>query len=433
MGGERSTLLVIDDDEAVRHLVSKRLELAGHRVVQADSGFDAFDLVIHEAVDLVVLDLMMPQIHGFEVLEKLRKIYAFNDLPVIILSARDSGEDVITALRAGANDYAIKPPNFDLLLKRIDVHLGLKNGNERAIGPYRIVRELGAGGMAAVYEAVDPGRDRHVALKVLPRAQTLNKKFAKRFLLESELAAKIEHPNIVKLYDAGCDHETYYIAMELAHGDNLGILRRRRPLSTDEALNIGRQVASALAALACENIIHRDIKPENIIVSESGEAKLTDFGIARDVHAEERVTQTGVGIGSVGYASPEQFEGRGDARSDIYSLGCTLYFLLTGSDAFRGAKSHQWFLEEKRKPPPRVRKVNPAVTMAVDRLVYRMMQPSPERRFQCHQEVVEAIDALLRSPRPLNREVRPWWQWGVALMGVLGMGAMAFWKMSTWG
>jgi serine/threonine-protein kinase len=204
---------------------------------------------------------------------------------------------------------------------------------------YAIEREIGSGGMAVVYLARDLRLDRTVALKVL-RPELAASLGVERFIREIEIAGKLNHPNILPLYDSGEADGLLYYAMPYVEGESLrDLLAREQQLPLDEALRITREVADALSHAHAYGVIHRDIKPENIMF-QSGHAVVSDFGIARAVTAAggEKLTQTGVAVGTPVYMSPEQAAGVGtiDARSDVYALGCLLYEMLAGEAPFTG-------------------------------------------------------------------------------------------------
>ncbi|MBI3180064.1 MAG: protein kinase [Deltaproteobacteria bacterium] len=428
-----ATVLVVDDDHAIRRLVARRVEQAGYAVVTAETGEQAIETLSKQAVDAMVLDVMMPGIDGFEVLRRVRQTHAMSVLPVIILSARDKGPDVIEALRLGANDYATKPVDFDVLMKRLATHLSLKTARGKSLGGYRILHKIGSGGMGVVYAAQSPNTERPAALKVLPRSMTIDEVFVQRFMREGRLASRVDHPNVVRVYDAGREDETYFIAMELVEGKTVAQIRDEGPIDLHRALAITRQVGSALEALRVAGIIHRDIKPENIIVTSDGTAKLTDFGIAREVNVSGRMTDSGIGVGSVLYASPEQIRGEGDFRSDIYSLGCTLFFMLTGQDPFDATKSVQWILRRKLARPPRITDINKSLPEPVAMLVDRMLAPRPERRFQGYTEIYSAVD-ILTSGGPLRRHDgrRTLAMAGAIAAGVI-LAGLAIWQLWRYG
>jgi serine/threonine-protein kinase len=271
--------------------------------------------------------------------------------------------------------------------------------------------------MGIVYSAIEQPSGRRVALKVLPRAMTVDELFVQRFLREATLAGRIDHPNVVPIYDTAKEDETYVIAMELVEGMNLAELCDGRPIQGRRALRIARQVASGLSALKQAGVLHRDIKPENVIVTARDKVKITDFGIARDLVATTRMTETGVGVGSVIYASPEQIQGRGDFRSDIYSLGCTLYFMLNGVDPFPPDKSIDRVLKHKLARPPRVREFQTRVPQSLRELVMTMIDARPAHRFQNYDELLAAIDELIEGRGAAgapDRRRRAWLAFGMA-------------------
>ncbi|MCL5885722.1 MAG: protein kinase, partial [Actinobacteria bacterium] len=193
-------------------------------------------------------------------------------------------------------------------------------------GRYEPQRLIARGGMADVYRAHDRLLDRTVALKVLFRELSVDRAFVERFRREAQSAAGLSHHNIVSVYDWGEDGGTYYIVMEFVEGLPLSaILRTNGPMTPQRSSEIAAEVASALSYAHKHNVVHRDVKPGNVIITEDGQVKVTDFGIARAFNTEDSLTQTGSVMGTATYFSPEQAEGVGvDGRSDIYSLGIVL-------------------------------------------------------------------------------------------------------------
>lgn len=429
---DRGKILIVDDDDDIREMLVARLEHHGFETATAPTGEDALERVDDTNPSLVLLDIMMPGINGYETLERIREHRAFTDLPVIMLSAKDRGEDVVRALQLGANDYAIKPVEFEVLLKRIRRHIVLAAPRAQVLGDYLIHEKIGEGGMGLVYSATQVTTNRKVALKILPRALTVNELFVKRFRQESELAARIDHPNVVKVLGAGFDGETHFIVMELIDGTDLADLREVREFTIVEVLTMGREVASALAELLKLGVIHRDIKPENVILDHDGTAKITDFGVARDTSSRRRITDTGVGIGSVSYSSPEQLEGRGDSRADIYSLGCTLFYAITGVDPFpQDVPTDELYRRKRRRSPSIAAHLDDPPTKVV-RLLRRMMAPTPEQRYNTHQAVIDAIDEILGTTRRSVVSRARAWRWASLALGTF-IGAMVLWRVLAYG
>jgi serine/threonine-protein kinase len=205
------------------------------------------------------------------------------------------------------------------------------------IGRYEVLRLLGRGAMATVYEALDPSLERKVAIKVLDQREFGSDELAQRFLREARAVARLSHPHVVGVYDVGIEGELAYIVMELMLGQTLQQrLAPGRPWPLGALLPVAQQLLGALAYVHAAGVVHRDIKPANVMLDESGRVKLADFGVARIEGAAER-TQIGTVIGTPRYMAPEQFSGKiVDSRTDLFAVGALLYRLATGRDAFDG-------------------------------------------------------------------------------------------------
>jgi serine/threonine protein kinase len=407
--GHASTLLIVDDDPAIVRMLAQRLGSVGYRVLSAGTGRDALELVTNTAVDIALCDINMPGMDGFELLASIRRHRSAGDLPVIMLSARDRGPDVIQALRLGANDYATKPVRLEELEGRIEAHLALKAVEGQVVRGYQLVRRLGSGAMGVICEAQEVETGRTVALKVLKRSYSLDRLAVGRFLREAELASRVTHPNVVRTYTAGIDGQTHYIAMELVRGCDLATLIKGTPLELSAALGIARQVVLALKAMATVGVVHRDIKPENVLVSLDGNVKVTDFGIAHDVKRTHRLTGTGFGVGTLAYASPEQLHGDAGEGTDIYGLGCTLFFMITGDDPFDGQKPLVALNRDKLRSPRRVTARASGLSPDAARLIQAMLAPVAARR-PAADEVLEAVDALLAGVPVTLPSREPFWE-----------------------
>lgn len=265
-------------------------------------------------------------------------------------------------------------------------------------GSYRVLHPLGSGGMSSVYRAEHVQTGHEVALKVLPPALAKNPIVLQRFLREAKSAESLEHPNIVSIYDRGVDQGRHYLVLEYVKGTDLHeYVQLRGPLSAAEALGIARQVAEGLRFAAARGLVHRDIKPSNILRSETGEVKITDLGLALHVDFEdERVTREGTTVGTVDYMSPEQARDSraADLRSDLYSLGCTMYYLLTGIPPFPGGGIVDKLTRHAKSPPPNVRDLRPDVPPALADVMLRMMAKQPEDRYANFDELIAALDAV---------------------------------------
>lgn len=263
---------------------------------------------------------------------------------------------------------------------------------------YRVLRRLGRGGMADVYSARDLELDRDVAIKVLRRDLARDRDYIARFRREAKAAAKLNHGNIVQIYEVGEESERYYIAQELIDGVNLRQwLDRDGALEAEQAIVVLYGVASALDAAATQGITHRDIKPENLMWSKSGEVKVADFGLARlgnDGDSRAGLTQAGLTLGTPRYMSPEQVQGhKVDPRSDLYSLGVTMYHLLAGRPPFEAddplalAFSH---VNETPQPLDRARGKNDLPEWMIA-IIAKLMRKSPKDRFQSPGDLLDAL------------------------------------------
>lgn len=262
---------------------------------------------------------------------------------------------------------------------------------------YEIISKIGAGGMADVYKARCHRLNRFVAIKILKQEYSEDKKFVDKFRAEAQSAAGLSHPNIVNVYDVGEDNGLYYIVMELVEGITLkNFIERKGKLEVKEATGVAIQIAQGMEAAHQNHIIHRDIKPQNIIISREGKVKVTDFGIAK---AASSNTITSNAMGSVHYISPEQARGGySDEKSDIYSLGVTLYEMLTGQVPFVGDNTVSVALSHIQEEPIPVRNINPAVTASIDKIVQKCMQKKPERRYLTASSLIDDLKKSIANP-----------------------------------
>lgn len=267
-------------------------------------------------------------------------------------------------------------------------------------GKYQIKRLIGFGGMATVYEAEDTLLNRKVAVKFLPDARKQQKTAVERFVTEAQVAGRLNHPNIIAIFDIGYENETYYIAMELLNPGSAGsYIKKRGRLHWYEASTIVLQCCSALTAAHQTGLVHRDIKPDNILCSPAGSTKLADFGLVKELHVEGAgLTQSGVVVGTPLYMSPEQCSAQPlDARSDIYSLGASYYALLTGSAPYPTGSVPHIMLQHCKSKVPDPRLLAPDVPDAVVRIVERAMAKRPDSRFQTAADFAQALDAVLKT------------------------------------
>ncbi len=262
---------------------------------------------------------------------------------------------------------------------------------------YEIIDNVGSGGMADVYKAKDQRLNRFVAIKVLKPEYSSDKSFVNKFRGEAQSAAGLSHPNIVNVYDVGDDSGLHYIVMELVEGITLKrFIERKGKLEIKEAVGIAIQIAQGMEAAHDNHIIHRDIKPQNIIISRDGKVKVTDFGIAKATNSN---TITSNAMGSVHYLSPEQARGGySDEKSDIYSLGVTLYEMLSGKVPFAGDNTVSVALLHIQGEAMPLRELDQSIPISVDKIVQKCMQKRPERRYHSASELILDLKRAIANP-----------------------------------
>ena len=291
-----------------------------------------------------------------------------------------------------------------------------------SIGDYRVIRRLGRGGMAEVYLAEQISLKRNVALKVLHTELARDQSYIERFRREAQSAAALVQANIVQIYEVGEVDGYYFIAQEYVAGRNLRqYLGRHGAVEPVMAVNVIRQVAMALQKAGEMNVIHRDIKPENIMLSTKGEVKVADFGLARvnDEATQQGLTQVGVTMGTPLYMSPEQVEGKPvDPRSDIYSLGVTVYHMLAGEPPFDGDNALAIALQHIKNEPQPLQEIRPDIPFELADVVNQMMAKSPEAR-------PASGNALLKELRKVKIDLDSDWDHLVEKLAVSETGSLA--------
>jgi serine/threonine-protein kinase len=287
---------------------------------------------------------------------------------------------------------------------------------------YRLDQKIGEGGMATVYQGYDIRLNRRVAVKILHSHYINDADFLRRFDHEARAAANLNHANVVNVYDVGQDGDIHYIVMQYVDGINLKtLINREAPLLIAYAVSIAEAIALGLEAAHREGLIHRDIKPQNVIVGTDGHVRITDFGIAKS-HLSTALTQTGITFGTADYISPEQAQGQtATPQSDIYSLGVTLYEMLTGRLPYTGDNAVSIAMQHVNTPPPAPRQLNPQIPDQLEHLVLQALAKNPSERpasaqafahmLRHYRSVAEqptsANAAGISAPRPSAPATRP--------------------------
>jgi len=251
------------------------------------------------------------------------------------------------------------------------------------LGDYEILAELGGGGMGRVYRARDLTLERIVALKTLAPQFRTDQVLVQRFLKEARAAARLNHPNIVQIYDFGKEGDTYYLAMEYVEGESLAGFLKRGTFTESDAISVTRFTCRALVVAHSEGLIHRDIKPDNLMLTAKGELKLVDLGVAKRVDEDQSLTQTGQALGTPHYISPEQIRAAKDidGRADIYSLGATMYHLVTGKPPFNGSSSAMVMSLHLYQPVEDPRVLVPDLSEGFSFVLQKMMAKDPNDRY----------------------------------------------------
>ena len=275
----------------------------------------------------------------------------------------------------------------------------------RILGGYRLLHKLGSGGMADVYLAEQTSLNRRVAVKALRPATLLHPEAVERFSQEARAAAALVHGNIVQIHEVGCIEGIHFLAEEFVSGPSLRAwLKESGPLGPDAVLSVLMQVAAALACAEGGGVVHRDIKPENLLLTPRGEVKVADFGLARVLHDDLELTQTGMALGTPLYMSPEQSHGgEVDVRSDLYSLGATAYHLVAGQPPFRGTTGVAVALAHAKEPLAPLVKIRPDFPEAIADVIERLLEKDPGKRFQSPSDPLDVVEQLVTQRAPPSR------------------------------
>ena len=403
-----STILLVDDNEVIQMTCGRYLENEGYEVVKAEDGDQALHLLGQVQADLVLLDVMMPGLSGFEVLERVRQHHSPDELPVIMATAKDQNKDVVRAFDLGANDYITKPLDFPVLGVRIKAQLRSRKKartqpgrRARAAsfavepgavidGKYRLESLIGHGSYGIVYQARHLTLDRQVAVKLLER-DLGDDEMVERFQQEGISACRIDHPNAVSVLDSSVSEAgTPYLVMELLRGHSVeDEMRRKGRLSPARCNAIVGPICDVLGEAHALGIIHRDVKPQNVFLHQTrhGETvKVLDFGIAKlvgDPVAKRDLTPEEGVVGTPIYMAPERFTGEpDDGRSDVYSLAVMIYEMLAGQLPFGEPEGNpiKIILKHLHEPPIPLLALCPELPEELAEVILEALAKHPEDR-----------------------------------------------------
>jgi len=429
-------VLLVDDQDELRELFRRTLRKDGHEVVTAANGRAAVELARESRFDVVISDVRMPDMTGVELLQELHE--RDPDLPVLLVSGSPDLDTAMKAVQFGALEYLVKPVPFDKLRACASRAVDLRRKRDAAEqvlehyrsgerprarpglgdhrdswtgellgGRYRIGRQIGAGGMGGVYEAVreDLGQMR-VAVKVLHESLADDESLLRRFRREAETVGVINHPNIVKILDVHIEpEEPAFLVMELLDGLSLRQeLVRHGTFSAPRIVFIVSQILAALAAVHRAHVIHRDIKPENVFLTSisglSDIVKVLDFGVAKLMTrpSGDTLTQVGMVLGTPTYMAAEQARGAAiDARSDLYSVAAIMYECLTGKVPYTGDNYNALLFAIQQGKPESLAEVRPDLDPALIAVIERAMATEAAQRFQSAEDMAEALAPWLNA------------------------------------
>ena len=426
MGEQTDSILVVDDNPVTRVLCSRVLAREGYRVLVAEDGIEALRLVKEDKVDLVLLDVMMPGLDGFDVLVALRKVFPSDTLRVLMVTAKDKSQEVVRAFELGADDYILKPLDIPVMLVRIQAQLRARPKRREmdtsslqvapgAVleGKYRLESPIGQGSFGAVYRATHLALERAVAIKVFHHGLKTGAETS-RFQHEAISACRVDHPNAVKVLDLSlAGSGVPFMVMELLEGRSLAAeLELEGRLSLSRCLEILTPICKVLSEVHGVGLIHRDIKPQNVFLhrGRQGEVvKVLDFGIAKLIDGaamQTRQTVNGI-VGTPVYMAPERFSDEvSSQRSDIYSLGVMLYEMLAGRRPFESTGDiFKLIVMHMNEMPISLCELRPELPSAIDQVVMAALaKKSTERPTAgelAHQftEALSHEEPLAESPR----------------------------------
>jgi serine/threonine protein kinase len=387
-------ILVVDDDAVVRDHARLCLSGDGHVVETATNGEEGLRLASAHAYELILTDVYMPVLDGFGLASRLREREGEATPAIIFMSNIEDNSNYRRAFGLRAADFLVKPVSCEDL--RLAVRDRLNPPARASLPPparipgLRVVRPLGTGASARVFLAVREATREQCALKLihLPEAGDEQREVIERFVTECTILESIDEPGVARVYEHGVTDDCLYIALEYLPGGDLS-RELGTPLPAERAIDECLQVARALGCIHARGIVHRDLKPANLMRRADGSLALVDFGIAHvgQVH----LTEHGRLLGTPSFMSPEQLNSqRADARSDVYSLGCLFYQMLTGERAFRGESLPALFAAHTAGPRPQL----PAALAAIQPVLDRMLARDRTDRFADGRSLASALESV---------------------------------------
>jgi serine/threonine protein kinase len=416
-------ILVAEDNAIWRAVVARHITLWGHEPVVAENGTLAWDILQRDdAPRLAILDWQMPGLDGIDVCRRVKRDPNHPFTYVVMLSSRDAQEDIVAGLDAGADDYLTKPIDPTLLKSRIAAAERIvrlvppKEWATPRIDGYEIKSMLGKGVFATVWEAFHEATGRTSALKII-RVDLATDDVFGRFAREIELMEQLSHPHIAGIYDSQIDKTLAYYSMELVSGGTLEAYVQRKKTAPARLIHLIAKVADALDHAHRKGVVHRDLKPSNIMMTDEGEPKLVDFGLARSMFTTNREdsalhSMDGTVIGTPLFMSPEQALGKNqslDGRADIFGLGIILYVLLLRKNPYNANPCDAWAMirevaEGQPRPPSELR---PGFDADLEKIMMKAFAHNPDDRFSTAGEFGEAIRSFLKERSRAGQPEKP--------------------------
>ena len=391
-------ILIVDDQADIRKILSLALTRAGFLTDVAQNGAEAIEKAKKFNPQLILLDVMMPQMDGFEACRRIREIENLRNVPVIFLTALDEESQVLTGYELGAVDYLTKPVSHAFLIAKIKAILA-RQQREAAnqitdIRPdmivadrYKVLTELGRGGMGVVFEVEHISLGMRMALKAQRNVGDDPVKARERFQRETEALASLQHPNLIRVHDSGAIGKILYYTMDLLPG---GCVYDR---ITEEALETCAKIAEAMQVAHDKGILHRDLKTDNVMYSQTGEPIVTDFSLVINTRKENsRLTTRGIVLGTPHYMSPEQVRDPRDIdkRSDIYCLGTMLFEMLTSQTPYHESSEMEAMVKIMLEDVPSPQELVADLTDSAAKVCLKALQRDRRERYQSAGELALA-------------------------------------------
>ena len=387
-----STILIAEDNRLTMMIYKKIISYLGHEIIPCFNGLDALNTIKERKVDLAILDYMMPEMDGLEACREIRKTPNGISIPIIIVSANDSQEEILNCLNAGANDYLVKPIKEPILIAKLKNFLKTSSlhkneieivKNKVAIADrYKVEKILGYGTHSIVFLAFDTANnDKKVAVKLLNQ-NILTEELANSFIELSANLQKAKLKNVIEIIDFGQYNGHIFIVLEFAEsGDFASILKQKEKLDEVEVLKMLLDITEAFISMEEQNINHLDIKPENILICENGTHKLTDFGIIKEETNATMSIKSEI-WSTASYAPPEIFleQNKISIKSDVYSLGVTAYMALTGDNPFFAEKSSVAMFRQINLKPTSILQLEIECSLELSLIIDMMLSKVPEQR-----------------------------------------------------